>query len=198
MIGVAGPEHVKPSGGAREGDLLVITKGIAIEATAIVASEFAEDVSRRFGPEFQARSARFLTDPGISVVPEARIAARAPGVHAMHDVTEGGAAAAIREMVEAAGLGAIVEEAKIPHFDESARLMRRYGLDILGAIGSGALLVACSEAGTGGLLRRLEDAGIPGRVIGRFVAPAQGLVLDRGSSRQELPRFEADEITRLP
>ena len=198
MIGVAQPEHVKPSGGAREDDLLVITKGIAIEATAIIATELAEDVSRRFGPEFQARSARFLRDPGISVVPEARIAARTPGVHAMHDVTEGGVATAVREMVEAAELGAIVEEAKIPHFDESARLMRHYGLDILGAIGSGALIAACSEAGTDSLLRHLGDAGTPGRVIGRFVPPAQGIVLDRGSSRRELPRFEADEITRLP
>lgn len=198
MVGVAYPEHVKPSGGAREGDLLVITKGIAIEATAIIAAEFAEDVSRRFGPEFQDRSARFLKDPGISVVPEARIAARTPGVHAMHDVTEGGMATAIREMAEAAGLGAIIEAAKIPHFDESRRLMRLYGLDILGAIGSGSLLIACSEAGTGGLLRRLEDAGIAGRVVGRFVPPAQGILLDRGSSRRELPRFEADEITRLP
>lgn len=198
MIGVAHPERVKPSGGAREGDLLVITKGIAIEATAIIATEFAQDVRRRFGHEFQDRSARFLRDPGISVVPEARIAAGAPGVNAMHDVTEGGVATAIREMADAAGLGAIVEAAKLPHFDESRQLMSHYGLDILGAIGSGALLVACSEAATGGLLRRLEDAGIAGSVVGRFVPPAQGIVLDRGSSRRELPRFEADEITRLP
>ncbi len=198
MIGVASPERVKPSGGAQTGDLLVMTKGIAIEATAIIATEFAEDVSRSFGPEFQDRSARFLKDPGISVVPEARIAAGTPGVHAMHDVTEGGVATAIREMAEAAGLGAIVEEAKIPRLDESTRLMSHYGLDILGAIGSGALLVACSEAGTLSLLRRLKDAGIAGCVIGRFAPPAQGILLDRGSSRRELPRFEADEITRLP
>ena len=101
-------------------------------------------------------------------------------------------------MVEATGLGAIVEEAKIPHFDGSARLVRHYGLDILGAIGSGVLPVACSEAGTDGLPRRLEDAGIAGSVAGRFVPPTQGMVLDCGSSRQELPQFEADEITRLP
>ena len=198
MVGVAFPERVKPTGGAREGDLLVITKGIAIEATAIIATEFAEDVSRSFGPEFRERSARFLKDPGISVVPEARIAAGTPGVHAMHDVTEGGVATAIREMTEAAVLGAIIEEAKIPHFDESARLMNHYGLDILGAIGSGALLIACSETGTPGLLHRLMNAGISGCVVGRFVRPAEGTLLFDGASRQDLPRFEADEITRLP
>ena len=198
MVGVARPERVKPSGGAREGDLLVITKGIAIEATAIIATEFAEDVSRSFGPEFQTRSARFLKDPGISVVREARIAAGTPGVHAMHDVTEGGVATAIREMADAAGLGVIVEAAEIPCFDESKRLMTRYGLDILGAIGSGALLIACSQAGADGLLRRLKEAGIAGRAVGRFVRPAEGVRLFDGASGRDLPRFEADEITRLP
>ena len=198
MIGVASPERVKPSGGAHEGDLLVITKGIAIEATAIIATRFAEDVSRRFGPEFRDRSARFLRDPGISVVPEARIAARTPGVHAMHDVTEGGVATAIREMAEASRLGAIIEAAKIPCFDESERLMGRYRLDILGAIGSGALLIACARAGTDDLLGRLKDAGIAASVIGRFVPPAEGMLLAGGASRRELPRFEVDEITRLP
>ena len=198
MVGVARPECVKPSGGAREGDLLVMTKGIAIEATAIIATEFAEDVSRRFGPEFQTRSARFLRDPGISVVPEARIAAGTPGVHAMHDVTEGGLATAIREMADAAELGAMIEAAKIPRFAESKRLMNRYGLDILGAIGSGALLIACSQAGADGLLRRLKEARIAGCVIGRFVRPAGGIRLFDGTSPRDLPRFEADEITRLP
>jgi hydrogenase maturation factor len=198
MVGVARPERVKPSGGAREGDLLVITKGIAIEAAAIIAAEFAEDVSRRFGAEFQTRSARFLKDPGISVVREARIAAGTPGVHAMHDVTEGGVATAIREMADAAGLGVMVEAAEIPCFDESKRLMARYGLDILGAIGSGALLIACSQAEADGLLRRLREAGIAGCAIGRFVRPAEGARLFDGASGRDLPRFEADEITRLP
>ena len=149
MVGIATPERVKPTGGAEAGDLLVITKGIAIEATAVIAAERGEDVRRRFGPTFQERAARFLKDPGISVVPEARIAAGTPDVRAMHDVTEGGVATAIREMADAAGLGVIVREADIPCFDESRRLMAHYGLHILGAIGSGALLIACAESGIG-------------------------------------------------
>lgn len=51
---------------------------------------------------------------------------------------------------------------------------------------------------TDGLLRRPEDAAIAGSVVGRFVPPTQGIVLDRGSSRRELAQFKADEITRLP
>ena len=197
MVGVATPERVKPTGGAREGDMLVVTKGIAIEATAILATERPEEVRRTFGAEFQRRAAGFLTDPGISVVEEARIAAGMLEVHAMHDVTEGGIATAVREMGEAAGLGAILAEAEIPRFFESKRLLAHFGLDILGAIGSGALLIACSEPATGALLERLQRVGTSGQVIGRFVRAAAGMQLARGSVRRDLPIFDADELTRL-
>lgn len=198
MVGVATAERIKPSGGAREGDMLVVTKGIAIEATAIVAAEREEEVRRVFGDDFQRRAAGFLTDPGISVVEEARIAAGLVEVHAMHDVTEGGVATAVREMADAADLGAVLAEAEIPRFYESKRLMTHFGLDILGAIGSGALLIACAEPETGELLDRLKEAGTPGFVIGRFLRRSSGMQLLRGSVRRDLPVFDADELTRLP
>lgn len=197
MVGVATAERVKPTGGAREGDMLVVTKGVAIEATAIVAAEREDEVRRVFGEEFQRRAAAFLTDPGISVVEEARIAAGMLEVHAMHDVTEGGIATAVREMADAAGLGAILAEAEVPRFYESKRLMTHFGLDILGAIGSGALLIACAEPETGELLDRLQGAGTPGHVIGRFLRRSSGIQLARGSVRRDLPVFDADELTRL-
>ena len=197
MIGVAPADRVKPSGGARLGDLLLITKGIAVEATAVVAASRAGEVSRDFGPDFQARCARFAADPGISVVPEARVAAGVPEVHAMHDVTEGGVATALREMADRADLGLVVVETEIPRFYESKRLLRHFGLDLLGAIGSGALLIACAEPGVAGLLEQLEAAGQPGFVIGRFTRRSEGLRLRRGSAARDLPVFERDELARL-
>ena len=197
MIGVAAAGRVKPSGGARAGDMLVITKGIAIEATAVVAAARAGEVTREFGPEFRTRCAGFVEDPGLSVVPEARVAAGVPEVHAMHDVTEGGVATALREMADLAGLGVTVVETEIPRFYESKRLLRHFGLDLLGAVGSGALLVACAEPGVAGLLERLEAAGQPGFVIGRFTRRSEGLRLRRGSVTRDLPIFERDELARL-
>ncbi|MYF75865.1 MAG: hypothetical protein F4174_00495 [Acidobacteria bacterium] len=197
MVGVATAERIKPTGGAREGDMLVVTKGVAIEATAIVAAEREDEVRRVFGEEFQRRAAAFVTDPGISVVEEARIAAGMLEVRAMHDVTEGGVATAVREMADAAELGVVLAEAEIPRFYESKRLMTHFGLDILGAIGSGALLIACSEPVTGELLDRLQRAGTPGYVIGRFLRRSSGMQIARGSLRRDLPVFDADELTRL-
>ena len=197
MVGTAAPERVKPTGGARLGDMLVITRGIAIEATAVIAESRAGEVARAFGEEFRARCARFVRDPGLSVVAEARAAAGTPGVTAMHDVTEGGVATAVREMADRAGLGVAVAETEIPRFYESKRLMKRFSLDILGAVGSGALLVACAEGSVDDLLERLGAAGGPGFVIGRFVRRSEGLRLVRGSARRDLPVFERDEVARL-
>ncbi len=197
MAGPATPERIKPSGGAREGDMLLVTKGVAIEATAVVAEAMAAEVTAAFGEDFRQSCLAFVRDPGISVAPEARVAAGVSEVHAMHDVTEGGIATAIREMAEAAGLGVIVAETEIPRFHESKRLLEHFGLDPLGAIGSGALLIACAEDATGDLLDRIADAGVAAHVIGRFVRASAGLKLLRGANRRDLPRFAADEITRL-
>ena len=44
--------------------MLVLTKGIAIEATAILANEREEGVRRVFGDDLRGRTAAFLTGPG--------------------------------------------------------------------------------------------------------------------------------------
>ncbi|MBI4306540.1 MAG: hydrogenase expression/formation protein, partial [Chloroflexi bacterium] len=90
MLGEVGPgAHVSTSG-ARPGDRLILTKGIAIEGTAVLARERADQL-RRNGVSAEAidRAARYLHEPGISVVRDAAIAMSAGDVHAMHDPTEG-------------------------------------------------------------------------------------------------------------
>ncbi len=197
MVGAATAERIKPGGGAEPGDLLLMTRGIAIEATSILARAHRAEVVREFGAEFADRCERFVDDPGISVVEEARIAAGIPGVHAMHDVTEGGVVTAIREMAEAAGAGCVVAETEIPRYHQSKQLARHFELDILGTLGSGALLIASSGEGADELLDRLREADIPAQVIGRFTQPDQGLVLARGTARRDMPVFEADELAGL-
>ncbi len=198
MVGTATAERIKPGGGAEPGDLLVVTRGIAIEATAVLAEARRDEVAAEFGAEFAERCERFTGDPGINVVAEARIAAGFPEVRAMHDVTEGGIVTAIREMAEAAGVGCVVAETEIPRYYESKQLARFFGLDILGLLGSGALLIAVTEDGAEPLLAKLGEADVPAQVIGRFTKPEQGLVLARGAARGEMPVFDADELTRLP
>ena len=109
----------------KEGDRILMTKAVALEGTSIIAREYP-DALRCLGmleDEIQ-RCRQFLLDPGISILEEARIAARSPGVSAMHDVTEGGVATALQELSVAGGHRLQVMVDGIPVLPETEKLCR--------------------------------------------------------------------------
>ena len=197
MVGEVDREQLVTSQGARPGDMLLLTKGVAIEATAILAPERAPEIRESFGDDFLDKAARFLDDPGLSVLPDSRAAVAAGGVTAMHDVTEGGVTTALWELAEASNVGLMVSESEIPRFWESSSLAKRFHFNILGAIGSGALVLTVGESETEGVLESLEKNGVEGFVIGRVVEQNQGVHLLRGKEKATLPRFTTDEISRI-
>lgn len=196
LLGEADRAGLVQPGGARPGDVILLTKGIAVEGTALIASERAAEVTGRYGAEFTARCRAFLRDPGISVAADAAIA-RAGGATALHDPTEGGLATALRELATASGLGLTVEAEAIPLYPETARLCADYDLDSLGLIASGALLAAAPPEAAPGIIAALRAAGIVGAVIGTFTPASAGLWLRRAGRDEPLPEFAADEIARL-
>lgn len=197
MVGEAERDQLVTSGGAQVGDMVLVTKGIAIEATAILAQERPVEIRDVFGSDFYEKAERFLEDPGLSVVPASRAAVAAGCVSAMHDVTEGGIANALWEVAEASDAGIIVSESEIPRFWESSQLAEHFQMNLLGAIGSGALVLTVPEPETTRLLEALTAAGTEAFVIGRIVPKDQGVQLLRGQERVELPRFVTDEISRV-
>lgn len=181
----------------RVGDDIILTKGIAIEGTAIIAREKADALANKFPPEFIARCQSLLHDPGISVVAEARLATAQARLHAMHDPTEGGVATGLRELALASGLGLVVDEARLDILPETTLLCAEFGLDPLGLIASGSLLMALAPEDSAGVLECLWKAGIAASVIGQVVDRAAGLQLIRHGRPEPLPVFERDEIARL-
>ena len=73
----------------------------------------------------------------------------------------------------------------------------RLGLDPLGVIASGALIVAVAADEADALLARLAAAAMPAKVIGRALPREEGRWLLRGGVREPLPLFERDEIARI-
>ena len=195
-LGEVAPERLVRPNGARPGDALLLTKGVAVEGTAIIAREKAGALT---GVEESVleRCRGFLYDPGISVVRDAAVATAAGAVHAMHDPTEGGLATGLWELAEAAGVGLAVDEAAIPILPETHKLCGRLGLDPLGLIGSGALLLVVAPGDAAAILAALEGAGIAATRIGRVVERKQGLVLRSATGERPLPQFERDEIAKL-
>ena len=184
--------------GARAGDAIILTKGIALEGTALIAREMPHKLAAFMDEATRARCAGLLTDPGISVVEDARIALASGEVHALHDPTEGGLATGLRELALAAGLGLLIERDSVPVLPECALMCRELGVDPLGLIGSGSLLVAAAPGAARAIVDALGEAGIPAAVIGRMLEAERGLEMRCADGRLEpLPSFARDELARL-
>ncbi len=197
MLGEVERDKLVHPGGALEGDSIVLTKGIAIEGTAILARERAGALRRAAVPiETIKRAAALLADPGISVVKDARIACAAARVHSLHDVTEGGLATGLREVAQASGLGLAVEEGSIPVLPECQAICEAFGLDPLGLLASGALLITVAAADVPALLAALEGEGIDAWEIGQMLAAEEGLQIIGYKGELQLPEFARDELAR--
>jgi hydrogenase maturation factor len=185
------PERIEP------GDVIILTKGLAIEATSIIGRELAQALAETFDAEFVRSCRRFLRDPGISVLPEARLAWKEQGVHALHDPTEGGLANAIHELLAERDLGVDINLASIPLFPETKLLCDHFHLDVLGLIASGALLIIGEERACAKLQTQFLRAKITASVIGRILSEGEGRWLVEGKQRVELPKFRRDEILKV-
>jgi hydrogenase maturation factor len=199
MLGQVPPDRVISTGGAQPGDDLVLTKGIAVEGTAIIARELGDQLGGSFDRDFLDRCAGFLHDPGISVARDARLAIELAreSVHSMHDPTEGGLATGLHELAVASGCGLDVAGDDLPILSETDALCRHLGLDPLGLIASGSLLIAVEPGASSRVVAGLVAEGIQARVIGRVLAPGADASIIQDGRRKPLPVFQADELTRL-
>jgi hydrogenase maturation factor len=197
LIGIAGPAGILSPGGASRGDVLLLTKWAGIEGTALLAREMTDELSEALGEEVVRRAAKLLRTPGISVVRDASAMLAAGGVTALHDPTEGGVATAIHELASASGCGAEVLEGSIPVLPETAAICRHLGIDPLGLLASGALLVAARPERVSELVRAAEEAKVHITRIGRLSDPEFGVKMVGGSGETVIPRFDADEVTRV-
>ena len=197
MLGEVDKDRVVLSSGARAGDSIVVTKGIAIEGSALLAREAPEALLGAGVPQTNLdRAKKMLFEPGISVIRDAAIACETVDVHAMHDPTEGGLATGLRELATAADLGVMVDEDRVPVLPECQALCEALGLDAMGLIASGSLLAAVAPEDAPALISALSTEGIAAVEIGHFTPPDQGLKLRTPAGEQELPSFARDELAR--
>lgn len=196
MFGEVQPDKLIRSDGARPGDTLILTKGICVEGTAILAREKHDALCPYLDQTFLQKAANFLYQPGISVVRDASVTINAGEVHAMHDPTEGGIATGLHEMMEASGCGAVIDSDALPLYPETQKICELLRLDPLGLIASGALLAAVATQDCQAILQALRNAGIPATSIGT-VTKETGILLKSHNKLSNLPRFSRDELTRI-
>lgn len=189
-VGFASGDLIK-SNGAQAGDSLIMTKTAGLEGTAIIAADMPEKLVELLSKEEIAIASAMINQ--ISVVPEGLCGSRA-GVHAMHDVTEGGIMGAAWEMAEAAGLGLEIDRALIPIDDLTSRICYHLGLDPYRLISSGSMLIATDKPEI--LLAELASENITASEIGRFTTIPAKVVKTDGLT-QVLEQPDRDELYKL-
>jgi hydrogenase expression/formation protein HypE len=200
MLGEAAPSETVKTSTANPGDDIILTAGIAIEGTAIIARESRSALIEAGITEAVIESAaNFLDSPGISIVKAARIATAAGIGHvtAMHDPTEGGLAGALDELARASNTGLTIDASKVIIYPETQSLCHALKLDPWGLIASGALLITTAPEGSNSVIDALSSAQIPATVIGKITEPEDGLQRIVEGATEPLPTFERDEIARL-
>lgn len=197
MLGTLAVKKPITAAGARPRDSLILTKGIAIEATSIMAREMKERLKGRFSPAFVRRCRDYFLEPGISVVKDANVALANGQVNAMHDPTEGGLSAALSELSIASGNSITVERNLVPVLPESRALCEFFRIDVLGAMSSGSLLISSPQADAERITVALRTAGIRAAIIGRVGAKGRGVRIVEDGKTKKLKYFERDELTKI-
>jgi hydrogenase maturation factor len=197
MLGEVAPTRLVRKTRVAVGDQILLTRGVAIEGTAILARERSERLRARIDPDVLARATRFLIEPGISVMSAALAAANVgEAVHAMHDPTEGGLATGLFELVAPAGLGLQVTRERIPVFPETESICSALSLDPLKLLASGALLIAVAPEGANLVVSAIRATGAPVAVIGEVRPSGEGITIVTNGKVETLTPAVRDEIAR--
>lgn len=195
-LGTAAGRPPVRTGGARVGDRVLVTKGIALEGTAILAQDFA-DVARRLGLTEEELEEGRRVMARVSVIPEA-LALAARGVTTMHDVTRGGVLETLLEIAYLSGVGIEVESSQLPLPSIVSRFAGAFGFDPLRMISSGTLAVTVPPEKVEDVERCLEDLDTPFAFVGHVTKGVGVRVLKDGEAVHYTDiRCEEDELARM-
>lgn len=180
------------SGGALPGDDLILTKGVGIEGTYILANDYRELLLKKgVSPEIISAARKY--GEKLSVIEEGLLAA-GYGANAMHDVTEGGLYGALEELSRASGLGFNLYLDNLPVSEETEVISRAMGIDPAGLISSGSMLISIPDGE--GLIKELSKKGIIAARIGEIVEGGRFIIQKDG--RWERFKWSGkDELWRL-
>ncbi len=192
MMGMTDEHGYVTSSGARVGDAIVLTKSIALEGTAILATECSDYLSERLSPD-TITTARALREH-ISVVRDGITAFGTGHVTAMHDPTEGGLFGGIHELCDASGVGCEIDLDAIPIHPATRAVCDALNVDIYSLISSGTMLFTCASDYAESVITALRDAGIDATVIGRTVSDSATRLILHNSQSSPMPRPKTDAL----
>jgi hydrogenase maturation factor len=197
MIGEVPREELITPQGASPGDRILLTKGVPIEGSAILAREFPDKLKDVMTADEVQTASEHLYTPGISVVRDAQLATQAGKVSAMHDPTEGGVAGALWELAEACGHDLVIDPQAITIPPLAQKICEAFEINPLETIASGALLLTTLPEEAAAICSALREEGITCVEIGIVETGSARVLQSTNKGLLPLHRPERDEIARV-
>jgi hydrogenase expression/formation protein HypE len=132
-------------------------------------------------------------------VNEALALAEIPGVHALHDATEGGLTNALNEMAEASNVGFRVKFEELPIIPEMNELEKRFALtlyQVLSISSTGMIIAAVEKQAQTIVQETLRKQGVPVSFIGTFTK-SKNRVLEWRNGLTSFPRVADDPYGKI-
>jgi hydrogenase maturation factor len=197
VYGTVTKTQLKTPDGAKPGDHILCTKPIGLE----IAINFAFTHRSKANELFGTRRTRELTHlvQMQSCVKEALALAEIPGVHALHDATEGGVLVALNEMAEAANLGCTIHFHRVPIVNEAAIFQDLFTLsnaEVLAMSSTGTILASVAPEAKPDVEKVMRHIGVPWNYIGTFTRTKQRRLIT-GEVETALPSTAKDPYTKI-
>ncbi|MBY8979857.1 MAG: AIR synthase family protein [Candidatus Lokiarchaeota archaeon] len=199
LLGEVDKEKLVLSSGAKEDDMIILTKGIFIEGTSIIAREKEDFLKEKgYSNQFIEKCKNYLYDPGISIFKEAVVSNDNFTVTSMHDLTEGGLFNGLAEIAIASNLGLLIKKEQINVLPEPLELSKIFNIDPYSTISSGSLLISINFEFAEDLINLLAKNGVASEAVGRFTKDkGKYLILDENNREKTMIYTEIDEITKI-
>jgi hydrogenase expression/formation protein HypE len=194
MMALVPEKQYLASNMSKPGDLLIMTKGVAVATTAILARVFPETIRKAYGLSFLKRAQSYLRQ--FSVVEDALTAAsvglREKGVTAMHDVTEGGLLGALYEFSEASQVGLEIELSEVIVTEEARLVCRLFKLDPYSTLSEGTLIISAKPGKAREVSQKLKAKGIKNCLIGKVKNLRDGRWIKKNGTLEALRKPTLD------
>ncbi len=188
MMGIGPKDKFVTSKGARVNDDIVVTKGPAVEATALLVNTYPEYFRQRLSPDvFKEAYDMFWK---MSCWKDGLIASNI-GVHAMHDATEGGLWGALTEVAEASNKHLQIYEDKLFMYRAVREVTSIVNIDPYSSISEGTLVIITPYGDK--VVESLRKEGIEAGIIGKVIDEgAKVTLVKKDSSKSEIRHPEED------
>jgi len=198
-LGIVDEGKIVRTSGAKPGDYVLMTKYAGVEGTAVLATDFRDELIKKgVDEEIIDAASKFIYD--VSVVKEA-VALASRGIPtSMHDPTEGGLLGGLAEIAYASGCSINLEVDNVLIHEVTKELCNALGIDPLKMLSSGSLIATVPPDRLDEALKVVKSLGVEASVIGRVVRRSNYLVkvLSEGKVVEIInDAFVEDEIMRL-